>query len=125
MKLALFNDFRLGIVTGDAVVDVGDAVADVPHTGPHDLISNLIERFADYRGRLEVLASRGGGVPLASVRLRPPLPRPANIVCMAGNYMEDGTLAEPRPMNPSSGWFNTDWRIFSFAGSGKGFGYAV
>jgi len=33
------------------------------------------------------------------VRLRPPLPKPTTIVCMAVNYMEDGTRAEPAPIN--------------------------
>ena len=38
-------------------------------------------------------------MPLSSVKLRPPLPRPGNIVCMAVNYMEDGTRKEPAPLN--------------------------
>jgi 2-keto-4-pentenoate hydratase/2-oxohepta-3-ene-1,7-dioic acid hydratase in catechol pathway len=33
------------------------------------------------------------------VRFRPPLPKPTTIVCMAVNYMEDGTLPEPAPIN--------------------------
>jgi 2-keto-4-pentenoate hydratase/2-oxohepta-3-ene-1,7-dioic acid hydratase in catechol pathway len=33
------------------------------------------------------------------VKIRPPLPRPINIDCMAVNYMEDGTLKEPAPIN--------------------------
>jgi 2-keto-4-pentenoate hydratase/2-oxohepta-3-ene-1,7-dioic acid hydratase in catechol pathway len=36
---------------------------------------------------------------VASVRVRPPLPKPGNIVCMAVNYMEDGTLSKPAPIN--------------------------
>jgi 2-keto-4-pentenoate hydratase/2-oxohepta-3-ene-1,7-dioic acid hydratase in catechol pathway len=99
VKIAYFDDYRLGVVTGDAVVDVTAAVADIPHVGPHDLVSGLIERFAEYRPRLEAAAARGGGRPLSSVRLRPPLPRPGNIVCMAVNYMEDGTRSEPAPIN--------------------------
>src|SRR5262245_38376249 len=99
MKLALFDDFRLGVLHGDAVVDVSRVVGDVPHTGPHDLIGGLIARFADYRKRLEEVAARERGVPLDRVRLRPPLPRPTNIVCMAVNYMEDGTRTEPAPIN--------------------------
>jgi 2-keto-4-pentenoate hydratase/2-oxohepta-3-ene-1,7-dioic acid hydratase in catechol pathway len=71
----------------------------VPHTGPHDLISGLIGRFADYRRRLEEAVERERGVPVGRVRIRPPLPRPSNIVCMAVNYMEDGTRAEPAPIN--------------------------
>ena len=99
MKLMYFDDFKLGVVKGDAVVDVSKAVQDIPHTGPHDLISGLIERFAKYRGALEKAAAEGKGVPISKVRIRPPLPKPVNIDCMAVNYMEDGTRKEPAPIN--------------------------
>src|SRR5262245_11247852 len=99
MKLLFFDDFKLGVLKGDAVVDVSETVRTIPHTGPHNLISGLIERFADYKGRLQEAVARGQGVPLSQVRIRPPLPKPYNIVCMAVNYMEDGTRAEPAPIN--------------------------
>src|SRR5258705_544563 len=99
MKLLFFADFKLGVLKGDAVVDVSDAVKDIPHTGPHNLISGLIERFADYKGRLESAAARGQGKPVSQVRIRPPIPKPYNIVAMAVNYMEDGTRSEPAPIN--------------------------
>ncbi len=99
MKLLFVEDFRLCVLRGKEVVDVSAVVQDIPHTGPHDLISGLIARFDAYRGRLEAAAASGKGVPLASVRVRPPLPKPGNIVCMAVNYMEDGTRSEPAPLN--------------------------
>jgi 2-keto-4-pentenoate hydratase/2-oxohepta-3-ene-1,7-dioic acid hydratase in catechol pathway len=99
MKLMYFDDFKLGVLKGDAVVDVSAVVQDIPHTGPHNLISGLIERFADYRKRLEEAAARGQAIPLAKVKIRAPLPKPGNIDCMAVNYMEDGTLKEPPPIN--------------------------
>ena len=99
MKLAFFDDFRLGVVSSDRITDVTDAVKDIPHTGPHDLITHLIARFDTYRSRLEHAAQSGTATPLAGHRLRPPLPRPGNIVCMAVNYMEDGTRKEPAPLN--------------------------
>jgi 2-keto-4-pentenoate hydratase/2-oxohepta-3-ene-1,7-dioic acid hydratase in catechol pathway len=99
MRLLYFDDFKLGVLKGDTVVDVSAVVADIPHTGPHDLITGLIERFDQYRGRLEQAAAQGQGAPLSSVRVRPPLPRPVNIECMAVNYMENGTLSEPAPIN--------------------------
>ncbi|HKU69670.1 MAG TPA: fumarylacetoacetate hydrolase family protein, partial [Burkholderiales bacterium] len=99
MKLTYFDDFKLGVVKGDAIVDVSKAVQDIPHTGPHDLINGVIEHFAKYRGALEKAAADGKGVPLSKVRIRPPLPRPINIDCMAVNYMEDGTRKEPAPIN--------------------------
>jgi len=99
MKLLYFDDFRLGVLTGDGVVDVTAATEGIPHTGPHDLISGLIARFDDYRAGLEAAAAAGAPVPLDKVRIRPPLPRPGNIDCMAVNYMEDGTLSAPAPIN--------------------------
>ena len=99
MKLLFFDEFKLGVLRGSDVIDVSAAVRDIPHTGPHDLIGGLIERFADYRAPLERAATSGKGAPLTSVRIRPPLPRPVNIDCMAVNYMEDGTRKEPAPIN--------------------------
>ena len=99
MKLLFFDDFKLGVLKGDTVFDVSSLVESVPHTGPHDLISGLIAGFGRYRAQLEEAATKSGGTPLSRVRVRPPLPRPTNIVCMAVNYMEDGTRSEPAPIN--------------------------
>ncbi len=99
MKILYFDDFRLGVLKGDAVVDVSKVVKGIPHTGPHDLISGLIERFADYRKKLDKAVAGARGIPLKKVKIRPPLPKPNNIDCMAVNYMEDGTRAEPAPIN--------------------------
>jgi 2-keto-4-pentenoate hydratase/2-oxohepta-3-ene-1,7-dioic acid hydratase in catechol pathway len=99
MKLLFFDDFKLGVLKGDSVVDVSETVRTIPHTGPHNLINGLIERFAEYKGRLEAAVSQGQGVPVGQVKIRSPLPKPYNIVCMAVNYMEDGTRSEPAPIN--------------------------
>ena len=61
MKLLFFDDFKLGVLEGETVFDVSPVVREIPHTGPHDLVSGLIARFADYRRRLEETASRGPG----------------------------------------------------------------
>ncbi len=99
MKLAFFDDYKLGVVKGDNIVDVSSVVRDIPHTTPGNLINGLIERFADYRARLQDATAGAQGVPVSTVRIRPPLPHPGNMVCMAVNYMENGTLAKPAPIN--------------------------
>jgi len=99
MKIAYFDDYKLGVVVGGGIVDVMSAVRDIPHLGPGDLINGVIARFAEYRPRIEAAAAAGKPVPLASVRLRPPLPKPSTIDCMAVNYMEDGTRDAPAPIN--------------------------
>ena len=99
MKLMYFNDFRLGVVKGENVVDVMPVVQKLMHTGPHDLINALIENFDVWRPKLEDAVAKEAGVPISSVRIRPPLLRPATIDCMAVNYMEDATREAPAPIN--------------------------
>lgn len=99
MKLCYFNDYRLGVIKGDQVVDVTDAVKDIPHLDSRDLIIGLIAKWDSYKAKVEKAAADGKGVALSGVKLRPPVPKPGNIVCMAVNYMEDGTLPEKPAIN--------------------------
>ncbi len=99
MKLVCFDEFRLGVLKGETVIDITDTVKDIPHIDPRDLILGLIARWDEYKGRIEKAVAAGQGVALKGVRLRPPVPKPGNIVCMAVNYMEDGTLPEKPQIN--------------------------
>lgn len=100
MKLLYFDDFKLGVLKGEnQVVDVTAVVQDIPHTNPGNLMNGLIERFGQYRSKLQQAAGQGSGVPVSSVRIRPPVPAPINIDCMAVNYMENGTLPAKPPIN--------------------------
>jgi 2-keto-4-pentenoate hydratase/2-oxohepta-3-ene-1,7-dioic acid hydratase in catechol pathway len=99
MKIGFFDDYKLGVIIGEGIVDISSSLPEIPRAGPHDLINGLIAQYQTCRGRLEEAASKGKSVPLSSVRLRAPLPRPINIDCMAVNYMEDGTRKEPAPIN--------------------------
>lgn len=96
MKLAVFDDARLGVVVADRVVDVTTAIEGRVPRGP-DLMPGVIEQFDVLRPVLESALAGGPSRPLGDVKLGPPLRRPANIVAMAVNYMED--RAEPAPLN--------------------------
>jgi hypothetical protein len=61
MKLMFFNDFRLGVLRDEEVVDVTPIAESVPHVGPHDLISGVIEQFDTFRPRLEAAAKTNVG----------------------------------------------------------------
>ena len=73
MKLLYFDDFKLGVLKGDNRSSTcRPAVQDIPHIGPGDLMNGLIERSGSYASQLEPAAASGSGVPLGSVRIRPP-----------------------------------------------------
>ena len=99
MKLLHFDNFKLGVLKGNSVVDVSSAVSDITNTSPHDLFNRLIGDFDNYRSRIEAVVNENAGVPIAQVKIRAPHPKPYNIVAMAVNYMEDGTRSEPAPIN--------------------------
>jgi 2-keto-4-pentenoate hydratase/2-oxohepta-3-ene-1,7-dioic acid hydratase in catechol pathway len=101
MKLVLFQvGGRGGIVPGvlvdEGVVGVADSVT--PGASPQLTMQGIIDDFDALRPVLARRAREGRPVPLAEVRLRPPLPRPGKILACIANYWEHGAL-EARPLN--------------------------
>ena len=77
MKLVCFDDYKLGVLKGaDTVVEITPVVRDAAQGDPRLLINAVIEKFADYRGKIDKAVADGKGIPLASVKLRAPVPRP-------------------------------------------------
>jgi 2-keto-4-pentenoate hydratase/2-oxohepta-3-ene-1,7-dioic acid hydratase in catechol pathway len=95
MRIAAFDDGRLGVVGDDeTVVDVSDLLQQYEPLDPADLLPDLITHFDELRPELERRVAAGGGKALREVRLHSPLTRPSKIICLMGNYRE-GT---DRPM---------------------------
>jgi 2-keto-4-pentenoate hydratase/2-oxohepta-3-ene-1,7-dioic acid hydratase in catechol pathway len=90
MKLALFDDHRLGAVTGDGLVDVTAALP-WPHD-PDPLTAGwwrrLCRDFAAVREELSQAAKAGPVLALDAVRLHAPVLNPSKIVAAASNYAE-------------------------------------
>lgn len=99
MKILYFDAYRLGLLAQGQVIDVTDIVDPASTLVAEDRIQHLIAHYDELRPALEQALTTRQGVALDSVTIRPPLPKPRNIVCMAVNYMEDGTLKEPAPIN--------------------------
>ena len=89
MKLARFDDNRIGVVRGDSIVDVTAIVDPDPAAWPPVAMNRLIANFPEYRGRLDAAAA-GKGKPLSSVRLLTPIPWPNKVIAYPVNYHEHG-----------------------------------
>ncbi|MCL3819397.1 fumarylacetoacetate hydrolase family protein [Aeromicrobium wangtongii] len=98
MRITFYDDYVLGVVTEGGIVDVSEVTTHIPAAHPQDVINAVIAGWTTYGPRIEAIAAAGSPVPLSSVRLRAPLPRPQNIDCMAVNYIED-ILPEAAPIN--------------------------
>ncbi|MBI4236611.1 MAG: fumarylacetoacetate hydrolase family protein, partial [Chloroflexi bacterium] len=98
MKLVLYNDFQPGLLVGDRVVGISSVVGRWRRAHPEDVMFHIIEDFASYRDEIERLQQSAQGVPVGSVRLRAPIPRPRKLLCCFGNYKE-GQTREPFPVD--------------------------
>ena len=101
MKLVLFQTSERdepspGLLTERGVVNIAGVVESRPT--PQLTMQGLIDDFDRLRPKLERLVADGEALPVTSVRLRAPLPRPGKILCCIANYWEHAQR-EARPLN--------------------------
>ena len=100
MKLATFDDgagARVGLVTDAGLIDLARAAPGLPTT-----MIGLIEAWDT--ARATVAAAAGPALPLASVRLKAPVPRPGKILAIGLNYADH--IAESGQKTPEHQvWF--------------------
>lgn len=95
MKLAVFDDNRVGLVEGEVLYDVTDAVPGASDPWPPVFINRLIADWATLSPRLVEARAHAAPRPLASVVLKSPVPFACNIVAMPANYRKHvGELGE-------------------------------
>ncbi|MDP3174122.1 MAG: fumarylacetoacetate hydrolase family protein [Phenylobacterium sp.] len=104
MKLATFvrsgaQQAEIGVVTEAGVVP---APSDGAFAGL-DMIG-LIERWDELKGEVARWSQAGAALPLASVRLLAPIPRPGKMLCMGLNYA-DHVAESSQETPPNQIWF--------------------
>ena len=90
MKLALYDDYQLGVIQDDRVVDAMAALDGLPFRRPQDLMEEVILRWSELGPKIAAVTAGAEGKPLDSVRLRAPVPKPTKLICAAVNYLEFG-----------------------------------
>lgn len=133
MKLATYTadgQTRTGIVVKDSVIDTG-----VPGT-----MIDLIRDWDRLKPALEAKAAAGGGIPLSSVKLEAPVPRPGKIFAIGLNYADhiaESNMATPErqvwftkaqtsingpydPIEIATGTMTADYEVELVAVIGKG-----
>ncbi|MFC3577483.1 fumarylacetoacetate hydrolase family protein [Streptomyces yaanensis] len=94
MRIACFDDDRIGLVRDGRVLDITDRLTARLAPGPGSLARRMVAHFAHIRPLLEELAAGAGpsaGLPLDEVRLRSPIPDPTKIVAAPVNYRDHQT----------------------------------
>src|SRR5204863_9277611 len=70
VKLALFDEYRLGVVEGDQIADVTDALEEHDTEWPWEFVPRTIMHFDRIRPRIEAALPGARRVPLTRVQLR-------------------------------------------------------
>ena len=87
MRLCRFDDNRLGVVVGDQVRDVTEALGKLPPirypAPPHDALIASLEAM---RPEVERLSREARALPLAGVKLLSPVANPGKIIAAPVNY---------------------------------------
>ena len=87
MKLCRYDDDRLGVVRGDLVHDVTGAQTEIRNAAPYAMQGDaVVAALPQWRERLERLADKTPGKPIAQVKLLPPVARPTKLSCAPTNY---------------------------------------
>jgi 2-keto-4-pentenoate hydratase/2-oxohepta-3-ene-1,7-dioic acid hydratase in catechol pathway len=89
VKILRFDDDKIGVLKNDSrVVDVSAAIENRESKGPQRVMEEVITSFGRYRSDFERVAAREEGVPVESVRLLAPIPRPGKCLGAFLNYMD-------------------------------------
>jgi len=123
MRICRFEPNRLGVVEGDQVADVTDALSVLPsHSYPFPTHDCLIANLDSVRARINQLLPAAKRVPLASLKLESPVANPGKIVNAPINYQahideshQDKDLQQGIGGRPTS--FIGDWGLFLKANS--------
>jgi 2-keto-4-pentenoate hydratase/2-oxohepta-3-ene-1,7-dioic acid hydratase in catechol pathway len=103
MKLATFTEShrrRIGLVEGDAIVDLAAAAPNLPQA----MIPFLRAGAQAMEAARTAAATGKGRLPLAKVRLEAPIPRPGKVLAIGLNYA-DHIREGGRPMPEHQIWF--------------------
>ncbi|MDP6116182.1 MAG: fumarylacetoacetate hydrolase family protein [Planctomycetota bacterium] len=98
MKLALYGDYQLGVLRDEQIIDVMPALEGESYHSPQRMMEIVITEWDEISPKIEAAAERGDPQSIADVTFCPPMPRPGQLVCLAGNYLE--------PQKPERGTFN-------------------
>ena len=90
MKLVLYNDYRLGVLRDQQVVDAMSALEGLHLRRPQDLMEEVITGWTELKPKIEFAIEGKEAEPADSVRRRAPVPRPRKLICAAVNYLEFG-----------------------------------
>lgn len=86
MKLVSFNDYQVGTIDGDHIVNITEAIPSGLDSMPQFRMNWLIEHWATAQAKVKDLQSSGTRINLSAVKLLTPVPKPPHVFAAPANY---------------------------------------
>ena len=87
MRICRYDDDRLGVVVGDMVHDVSAAQDEIRAAAPYAMKGDaVIAALPEWRDRLQEMAAKAPGKPVAEIGLLCPVARPSKVMAAPVNY---------------------------------------
>ncbi|KLN52818.1 fumarylacetoacetate hydrolase family protein [Variovorax paradoxus] len=88
MKIASFNDHRIGVVDGNTVYDITSALPEFLSQLPRQRVNWLVSHWEELRSKFADYRNSDQALPLASVKLLPANPAPQHVFAAPANYQK-------------------------------------
>lgn len=88
MKIASFNDYRIGVVDGDSIYDITNTLPEFLAEIPRQRINWLINHWGDMKDVIARYRQESKAQPLANVQLLPANPAPQHVFAAPANYQK-------------------------------------
>lgn len=85
MRIALFDDYRVGAVQDELIYDLTPALPGWT-PGDEDFVNKFIKAYPHLQPALKSLVANGSGLPVKSVTFRAPAPKPRQLLAAPLNY---------------------------------------
>jgi 2,4-didehydro-3-deoxy-L-rhamnonate hydrolase len=103
MKLCRYDDDRMGVVRGDLVHDVTEAQTEIRKSMPYAMKGDaVVASLPQWRERIERMADKARGLPIAQLKLLPPVARPTKLTCAPTNYQAHIAEMEKASQQPGT-----------------------
>ena len=94
MRFIFFDDFKPGVVMGETAWDISAHIPPLSLNHPQEVLRYIITNYDTLMPNLQRHCAASAGVPLASLRLRPPVPKPVHLLGAMNNYKKDGRFTD-------------------------------
>ena len=88
MKLAVFDDFRIGVVEEESVFDVSAAIPQALRIWPAGVMNWLIANWEQALPKVRACREKAQPLPLSKAKLLPPNPAPSHVFAAPANYQK-------------------------------------